>query len=141
MVSMFKIKWHFPTFDIPGTMGKHYANIYKDPTSINMPFYPLWYRTESGRIPCPSSGYGIRNREDVLAAIAWVDYYMPDYPKGDYYTGTPNASEVAFFQIEDAWIWEIKEGYEDERPFEILKGLYGKRRSIKKMILRLRTKK
>jgi hypothetical protein len=56
MVSMFKIKWHFPTFHKPGTMGKHYPNIYKDPTSINMPFYPLWYRTESGRILCPSSG-------------------------------------------------------------------------------------
>jgi hypothetical protein len=131
MVSMFKVKWHFPTFHKPGIMGKHYANIYKDPTSVNVPFYPLWYRTESGRILCPSSGYGIRNREDVLAAIAWMEYYMPNYPKGDYYTGTPNASELAFFEIEDAQIWEIKEGYEDERPFEILKWLYGKRRSIK----------
>ena len=131
MVSMFKIKWHFPTFHKPGTMGKHYANIYKDPTSINMPFYPLWYRTDSGRILCPSSGYGIKNREDVLTALAWMDYYMPDYPKSDYYTGTPNASELAFFEIEDAWIWEIKEGYEDARPFDILKGLYAKRRAIK----------
>jgi hypothetical protein len=96
-----------------------------------MPFYPLWYRAESGRILCPSSGYGIRNREDILAAIAWMDYYMPDYPKGKYYTGTPKASELAFFEIEDAWIWEINEGYEDERPFAILTGLYGKRRTIK----------
>jgi hypothetical protein len=69
-----------------------------------------------------------------------MDYYMPDYPKGDYYTGTPNASELAFFEIENAWIWEIKEGYEDERPFAILKGLTVKGARLKTR-LRSRTRK
>jgi hypothetical protein len=131
IVSMFKIKWHFPTFHKPGIMGEHFDSLYKDPTSINMPFYPLWYRTKSGRILNPSSGYGIRNREDILAAIAWMEYYMPDYPKSKYYTGTPKASELAFFEIEGAWIWEIDEEYKDFHPLEVLKEHFAKRRAIK----------
>jgi hypothetical protein len=71
MVSMFKVRWDLPIFPKLGKAG------YNDPASEMIPFYPLWYRTASGRILCPSSGYGIRNREDVLAAIAWLEYYMP----------------------------------------------------------------
>jgi hypothetical protein len=134
MVFMFKIKWHFPMFSKLGQHIVHYKDAYKDPTTKFMPFYPLWYRTESGRILCPSSGYGIRNREDVLAAIAWMEYYMPNYPSSDYDLTTPDSPLKAFFEIEDAWIWEIKEGYENEHPFDILKGLFGKRRGIKDYI-------
>lgn len=38
---------------------------------------------------------------------------------------------MSFFEIEEAWIWEVNEGYEDIRPFAILKDLYAKRRAIK----------
>ncbi len=128
IVSMFKIKWFFPTFARLGELG---MSPYEDPTSRHMPFYPLWYRTESGRILCPSSGYAIRNREDVLAAIAWMEHYIKRYPKKDYPTGAYNYDELSFFEIEEAWIWEINEGYEDVRPFAILIDLYANRRAIK----------
>lgn len=129
IVSMFKIKWFFPSFV---ELGQLDMSAYEDPTSRHMPFYPLWYRTESGRILCPSSGYGIRNREDILAAIAWMEYYMKGYPKKNYPTGTGNdGCSDAFFVIEEAWVWEINEGYEDTKPFAILKDLYAKRRQIK----------
>ena len=121
MVSMFKVKWDFPTFEKVGDLKG--VSAYKDPTSLNIPFYPLWYRTDSERILCPSSGYGIRNREDILAAIAWVEEYMSGYPKKTYYVGTPNEKIIAFFEIEDAWVWEINEEYKDVRPFAILKGI------------------
>jgi hypothetical protein len=85
MVSMFTVRWDLPIFEQLGELEG--VSAYKDPTSIRIPFYPLWYRTESGRILCPSSGYGIKNREDVLAAIASMEYYMPDYPNGVYYVG------------------------------------------------------
>jgi hypothetical protein len=83
MVSMFKDKWDFPIFSELGQYIAHYKEAYKDPTSRPMPFYPLWFRTESHRILCPSNGYGISIRDDVLAAIAWMEYYMPDYPNKD----------------------------------------------------------
>jgi hypothetical protein len=110
MVSDFKVKWDFPMFSKLGQHIAHYKDACKDPTTKPMPFYPLWYRTESGRILCPSNGYGIRNREDILAAIAWMEYYMPDYPNTDYDLTLPDSPLKTFFEIEDAWIWKVKEG-------------------------------
>jgi hypothetical protein len=129
IVSMFKAKWDFPIFEVLG----HFKGVsaYEDPSSINIPFYPLWYRTDSGRILCPSSGYGIYNREDILAAIAWMEYYMPGYPKKEYDVGAPEQKLKAFFEIEDAWIWEINEEYKDFHPLEVLKDHFAKRRAIK----------
>jgi hypothetical protein len=133
IVSMFKVKWFFPTFERLGQFTE--MSPYEDPTSLTMPFYPLWYRTDSGRILCPSSGLGIRNREDVLAAIAWMEYYMEKYPKKEYPTGTGNdGAPSAFFELQEAWVWEINEGYENVRPFSILRELYAKRRTIKDRI-------
>jgi hypothetical protein len=60
MVSMFQVRWHFPVFEKLGTMCPNpQLNIltpYDDPTAMSVPFYPLWYRTNSGRILCPNSG-------------------------------------------------------------------------------------
>jgi hypothetical protein len=63
-----------------------------------------------------------------------MEYYMPGYPNTDYDLTSPDSPLKAFFEIEDAWIWEVKEAYEDERPFDILKVLFGKRRGIKDII-------
>jgi len=133
IVSMFKVKWFFPIFE---KLGRYVEmSPYEDPTSLNIPFYPLWYRTNSGRILCPSSGLGVRNREDVLAAIAWMECYMKGYPKKNFPTGTgSDGAPHAFFEIQEAWVWEINEGYESVRPFSILKDLYAKRRAIKDRI-------
>jgi hypothetical protein len=128
MVSMFQIRWFFPVFAKLGRAEGY--DPYEDPTAEIIPFYPLWYRTESGRILCPNSGLGIRNREDVLAAIAWMERYMKTYPKKKY-VADPKTGEKAYFVIEQAWIWELNEGFENERPFAILRELYAKRRTIK----------
>ena len=128
IVSMFCIKWLFPVFENPGSMKD---DPYDDPTSEHIPFYPLWYRTESGRILCPSHGLAIRNREDVLAAIAWIEKYMPEYPLKEYKAGAPSEKPTAYFEVNEAWVWEIKEGYESIRPFAVLIELYAKRRAIK----------
>jgi hypothetical protein len=60
-----------------------------------------------------------------------MEYYMPDYPKKEYDVGTPEQKLTAFFEIEDAWIWEINEEYKDFHPLEVLKDHFAKRRAIK----------
>jgi hypothetical protein len=60
-----------------------------------------------------------------------MEEYMKDYPKKQYKI---EGELFAFFAIEEAWIWEIKEGYENIRPFKVLRELYARRRAIKDRI-------
>ena len=71
-VSMFKIRFQFPT----------YERYHPDPRkAVFTPFYRLPYRDKRGGILFPSSGYGWYMRDDVLAAIAWLERFVPDFPR------------------------------------------------------------
>jgi len=124
MVSMFRLKWLLPSFARLGKEGK------ADPKSEFVPFFPLWFRKPTGGILCPSSGYGTYNREDVLAAISFMERYMPKYPKSKYSALTFDGADTLFV-IEEAWVWDIKQGCDGIRPFAILKELYARRCAIK----------
>ena len=69
---MFKIRFQFPTYE------RYDADARK---AVFIPFYPLPYRDKRGGILFPASGYGWYMRDDVLAAIAWLERFVPDYPR------------------------------------------------------------
>ena len=62
-LSMFKIRFQFPTYE------RYHADARK---AVFIPFYPLPYRDKRGGILFPASGYGWYMQDDVLAAIALV---------------------------------------------------------------------
>ena len=69
---MFKIRFQFPTYE------RYHADARK---AVFIPFYPLPYRDKRGGILFPASGYGWYTRDDVLAAIAWLERFVPDFPR------------------------------------------------------------
>jgi hypothetical protein len=59
-----------------------YERYHADPRkAVFIPFYPLPYRDKRGGILFPASGYGWYTRDDVLAAIAWLERLVPDFPR------------------------------------------------------------
>ena len=95
--------------------------------AVFIPFYPLPYRDKRGGILFPASGYGWYMRDDVLAAIAWLERFVPDFPRP-----RSKHQRMTAFEIEEAWIFEPRhEGRPIERPFEFIRDLFLKRRQIK----------
>jgi hypothetical protein len=118
ILSMFKIRFHFPTYE------KYNPDARK---AVFIPFYPLPYREKRGGILFPASGYGWYMRDDVLAAIAWLERFVPDYPRprGEH-------RRMTAFEVEEAWIFEPgHEGRANQEPFEFVRDLFIERRQIK----------
>src|SRR6202046_1725131 len=67
---------------------------------IFIPFYPLPYREKRGGILFPASGYGWHVRDDVLAAIAWLERFVPEFPRS-----RKSADKITRFDVEEAWIF------------------------------------
>jgi hypothetical protein len=117
-VSMFKIRYQFPTYE------RYHPDARK---AVFLPFYPLPYRDKRGGILFPSSGYGWYMRDDVLAAIAWLERFVPDFPRP-----TDKQHRMTVFEIEGAWIFQsAHEGRANERPFNFIAGHFVERRQIK----------
>ena len=94
-VSMFKIRFQLPT----------YERYHPDPRkAVFTPFYPLPYRDKRGGILFPSSGYGWYMRDDVLAAVAWLERFVPDFPRQ-----TDKHHRMTTFEIEEAWIFRCRD--------------------------------
>ena len=118
ILSMFKIRFQFPTYE------RYHADARK---AVFIPFYPLPYRDKRGGILFPASGYGWYMRDDVLAAIAWLERFVADYPRSK----KKHCQGIAF-EIEEAWIFKpAHEGRANERPFEFVRDLFLNRRQIK----------
>ena len=118
VVSMFKIRFQFPMYE------RFDADARK---AVFIPFYPLPYRDKRGGILFPASGYGWYMRDDVLAAIAWLERFVPDYSRP-----RRKHQRMTAFEIEEAWVFEAEhEGRANERPFEFIRDLFMKRRQIK----------
>jgi hypothetical protein len=117
-VSMFKIRFQFPTYE------RHHADARK---ALFISFYPLPYRDKRGGILFPASGYGWYTRDDVLAAIAWLERFVPDFPQS-----TSKQRRMTAFEIEEAWTFQSgHEGRANERPFDFVRDRFVERRQIK----------
>ena len=117
-LSMFKIRFQFPTYE------RYHADARK---AVFIPFYPLPYRDKRGGILFPASGYGWYTRDDVLAAIAWLERFVPDFPRS-----TSKQHRMTAFEIEEAWIFQPgHEGRANERPFDFVRDRFVERRQIK----------
>ncbi len=117
-VSMFKIQFQFPAYE------KFNSNARK---AVFLPFYPLPYRQNGGGILFPASGYGWYMRDDVLAAIAWLERFVPDFPRS---SRQPNKSTS--FVIEEACAFVPRNGDRaNQCPFAFVNELNLIRRQIK----------
>lgn len=117
-LSMFKIRFQFPTYE------RYDLDARK---AVFIPFYPVPYREKRGGILFPATGYGWYMRDDVLAAIAWLERFVPDYPRprGEH-------RRMTAFEVEEAWIFEPgHQGRANQEPFEFVRDLFIERRQIK----------
>jgi hypothetical protein len=116
-LSMFKVRFQFPI----------YEKFNLDPRkAVFIPFYPLPYREKRGGILFPASGYGWYMRDDALAAIAWLERFVPEFPHS-----RKGADRITKFEIEEAWLFERGDGrHADERPFDFIRDRFRERRRI-----------
>ena len=135
MVSMFKVRWKFPSVEKRLKAPKHIADpkereIWEGSRATFLPFFPLPYRTKTGAILFPSSGRSICMRDDLIAAIKWMMRFIPDFlePRNQKSGGICNGEPVTF-DIEGAWIWEPIENA--IHPFAFIRDFYNQRRAIK----------
>jgi hypothetical protein len=122
-VSMFKIKFQFPTYE------KYHPDARK---AVFIPFHPLPYRQQGGGILFPASGYGWYMRDRVLGAIAWLEKFVPDFPRP-----RKKENKITSFNIEEALVFEprVIDGV-TRLPFSFIEELYRKRRRIRDEIER-----
>ena len=98
--------------------------------TVFIPFYPLPYRGKRGGILFPASGFGWYMRDDALAAIAWLERFVPDFP-----CPRKQLNKNTQFAIEEAWIFEPrKTDSTNALPFAFVEELFRKRRQIKRDI-------
>jgi hypothetical protein len=117
-LSMFKIRFQLPTYE------RYHSDARK---AMFIPFYPLPYRDRRGGILFPANGYGWYTRDDVLAAIAWLERFVPDYPRR-----RNKHHQMTAFEIEETWIFEPgHEGRANEKPFDFVRDRFVERRRIK----------
>jgi hypothetical protein len=71
-------------------------------------------------------------RDHVLGAIAWLEHFVPDFPRPQ-----NKLAKNTAFKIEEAWIFEpTLQGRANERPFDFVLGQFEMRRRIKDEIER-----
>jgi hypothetical protein len=117
-LSTFKIRFQLPIYE------RYHADARK---AVFIPFYPLPYRDKRGGILFPADGYGWYARDDVLAAIAWLERFVPDFPRS-----TSRQHRMTKFEIEEAWTLQPgREGRANERPFDLIRDRFVERRRIK----------
>ena len=117
-LSMFKVRFQFPTYE------KYDPDARK---AVFVPFYPLPYRDKRGGILFPASGYGWYMRDDVLAAISWLEHFVPDYPRPHY-----KHNQMTQLEFEEAWIFEPgHDNRTNRKPLEFVREWFNRRRQIK----------
>jgi hypothetical protein len=120
-VSMFRIDFQFPRFE------KYNSDPYQ---AVRIPFYPLPFRTSRRAIYFPDYGGGWYMRDDVLAAIAWLERFVSVRQWKD---GKPLSKQWehkdTHFVIHEAWIYEPWP--DAEHPFSFIRELYVQRREYK----------
>jgi len=128
-VSMYKVRWKYPTTEKRLKAPKNIINaedreFWEGTRATFLPFFPLPYRTKTGAILFPSSGKLICMRDDMVAAIKYMMKFTPEFPAKTTCNGEP-----VIFDIEGAWIWEGNENA--VYPFAFIEEFYNQRREIK----------
>ena len=121
-LSMFKIRFQLPTYE------KFHSDARR---AVFIPFYPLPYRQKRGGILFPASGYGWYMRDHILGAIAWLERFVPDFPRP-----RNKLAKITAFNFEEAWVFEPAPERAKERPFDFIVDLFEERRRIKDEIER-----
>jgi hypothetical protein len=114
MLSMYKIKFNFQKYE------KYHADPGK---AVFITFYPLPYRCAGGGIIYPAHGYGWYMRDDVLAMIAWLEHFVPQYPDRP-----RKAQKETAILIEESWFFNPATDY---KPFLFVREMYNERKQIK----------
>jgi hypothetical protein len=110
-LSMFKIRYQFPTYEAYHPDARR---------TVFIPFYPLPYRDKRGGILFPANGYGWHIRDDVLAAIAWLERFVPDYPRL-----SRKHHRMTTFEMEEAWFFQPgEERRANQGPFDFVRELF-----------------
>lgn len=129
-ISMYQVRWRFPKYDRKAKPPKHLSADEQvrriEQNSLHIPFYPFPYRTKTGAILFAAKGHARVMQDDMLAAVSWLERFAPSFPRRGVKDGEPVS-----LVIERAWIWTVKPGMENVRPFSFLYDLYEKRRAIK----------
>jgi hypothetical protein len=123
MVSMFYLDYQFPLYE--HFEGDAWKRIY-------VPWYPLFFRSRTGAIYYPRRGEGWYMRDDVLAAIEWLERFAPAAKWR--HEGTPITKQWETkdtrFVVKEAWIFTPCDA--SERPFAFLREIYRQRMQYKR---------
>ena len=111
MVSMFYLDYEFPLYE--HFDGDAWKKVY-------IPWYPLFFRSRTGAIFYPRRGEGWYMRDDALAAIRWLERFVPAAKWRD--DGTPITKQWEIkdtrFVVKEAWIFTPRDA--SEKPFAFL---------------------
>jgi hypothetical protein len=122
-VSMFYLDYEFPLYD--RFDGDAWKRVY-------IPWYPLFFRSRTGAIFYPRRGQGWYMRDDALAAIRWLERFVPAGKWRD--DGTPITkrweNKDTRFVVKEAWIFQARDA--SEKPFAFLTEVYRQRMQYKR---------
>jgi hypothetical protein len=123
-VSMFYLKYEFQLYE------RYSVEIYN---KVYIPWYPLFFRSASGAIYFPRRGEGWYMRDEALAAVEWLERFVPVDRWRD---GKPVTKQWELKGVS----FEVKQGWgfapvdPDEKPFQFLVELYKQRVQYKRAV-------
>ena len=121
IVSMFYLDYEFPLYEhFEGDASKR----------IYVPWYPLFFRSRTGAIFYPRRGEGWYMRDEAVAAIEFLERFVPATKWRD--DGTPITNQWEMkdtrFVVKEAWLFHPAT---DEKPFAFLEEIYRQRMQYK----------
>jgi hypothetical protein len=124
-VSMFYLDYQFPLYE-------HFE---KDAwKKVYIPWYPLFFRSRRGAIFYPRRGKGWYMRDEALAAVAFLEHYIPNVKWRE--NGTPITKQWELkdthFIVKEAWLFHPPDP--NERPFAFLHEIYSQRMQYKRAV-------
>jgi hypothetical protein len=125
MVSMFYLDYEFPLYE-------HFEG--DDRGKIYIPWYPLFFRSNRGAIFYPRRGEGWYMRDCALAAVEFLEHFVPAAKwRVD---GTPITKKWedkdTHFIVKKAWIFTPRDPA--EKPFDFLHEIYRQRMQYKRAV-------
>jgi hypothetical protein len=124
-VSMFHLDYQFPLYE-------HFDK--DDWKEVYIPWYPLFFRSSSGAIFYPRRGDGWYMRDEALAAIAFLEHYIPNVrwrEDGTLITKQWEHKDT-YFIVKEGWLFYPRDP--SEKPFAFLHEIYNQRMQYKRAI-------
>jgi hypothetical protein len=123
-VSIFYLGYNFPRYE------KFLSNVWE---RIYVPWYPLFFRSSTGAIFFPNRGEGWYMRDEALAAVQWLEKFVPVQK---WKNGAPNTKQ---WELKDTSfivreVWSFTPIDVEERPFKFLEEIYQQRILYKRAV-------